>query len=94
MGKAVYSMTNTEENAVIAVPIGPDAKLAGGAATATGGKGAVSVDGAANAPAAKDGLVSQSSLSIAGNVSPHLLPTEGTGAAKQLAESLCRQRRV
>lgn len=80
VGKAVYFMTNDGENAVVAVPIRADGKLSGGTQTSTGGRGSVSIDGAMNAPAAKDGLVSQSSLSIAGNVSRHSL----RGSATQL----------
>ena len=67
--KAVYFITNNDDNAVVAVPVGADGTLSGGALTCTGGRGSVSIDGSTNAPAAKDGLVSQSSLSIAGRVS-------------------------
>lgn len=70
-GKAAYFITNNDNNAnsVIAVSIGRDGKLSGGTSTPAGGNGAVSIDGSTNATALKDGLVSQSSLSIAGNVS-------------------------
>ncbi|KJZ72145.1 hypothetical protein HIM_08410 [Hirsutella minnesotensis 3608] len=67
MRKAVYFMTNSDENAVVAVPIGADGKLSGGTRTPTGGRGSVSIYGPTMSPAAKDGLISQSSLSIAGS---------------------------
>jgi hypothetical protein len=94
-GKAAYFISNNNSNAVIAVAIGRDGKLSGGTSTPTGGNGAVSIDGSTNAPAQKDGLVSQSSLSIAGNASLHqhgLL--HHLGMANSSAEALHRQCRL
>lgn len=65
--KSIYLLTNEDANSVIAVPIGMDGQLFGGTCTATGGKGSISIDGANNQPAASDGLVSQSSLTVVGH---------------------------
>lgn len=69
VGKAVYFMTNEEQNAVAAVPISADGTLSGGTLECTGGKGSNSIDGTTNEPAQPDPLVGQSSLSLVGNVS-------------------------
>lgn len=66
--KAIYFITNDDNNAVAAVPIGDDGTLSGGTVTETCGKGANSIDGATNQPAAPDALVSQSAVSVAGQV--------------------------
>lgn len=50
------------------VPVGADGQLSGGTSTATGGKGSLSIDGATNQTAATDGLISRSSLTVAGHV--------------------------
>lgn len=68
VGKAIYFLTNDKANAVVAVPIGNDGTLSKGAATMTGGAGSVGVD-AQGQPATPDALISQSSLTVAGNVS-------------------------
>ncbi|KAK3311168.1 uncharacterized protein B0T15DRAFT_388436 [Chaetomium strumarium] len=69
VGRAVYLITNDEKaNAVIALPIGADGKLCPGTATLTGGTGSVALD-SDEQPATPDALVSQSALTIAGNVS-------------------------
>lgn len=68
VGKAIYFLTNEEQNAVAAVPISSDGTLSGGTLKCTGGKGSNSIDGTTNEPARPDPLVSQSSLSLAGNV--------------------------
>ena len=62
-------MTNDAKNNVVAVKIGADGKLSGGTRTFTGGYGSISIDGDSNALAKTDGLVSQGSLSVAGDVS-------------------------
>jgi hypothetical protein len=67
-GKAIYFLTNDQENAVVAVPIAADGTLSAGSLTATGGAGSNSIDGSTGQPAVPDPLVSQSSLTIAGNV--------------------------
>ncbi|KAJ9353642.1 hypothetical protein C8Q69DRAFT_509639 [Paecilomyces variotii] len=64
--KAIYFITNDGNNAVAAVPIGDDGTLSGGTVTETCGKGANSIDGTTNQPAAPDALVSQSAVSVAG----------------------------
>jgi hypothetical protein len=68
-GKAVYFITNEEQNAVVALPIGKDGKLSKGSITMTGGVGSISIDGANGMPAASDALIGQSSLTVVGNVS-------------------------
>ncbi|KAH7125942.1 hypothetical protein EDB81DRAFT_951373 [Dactylonectria macrodidyma] len=67
VAKSIYFLSNEDANSVIAVPIGMDGKLFGGTSTATGGKGSLSIDGSTNQTAATDGLVSQSSLTVAGH---------------------------
>ncbi|KAB5525524.1 hypothetical protein GE09DRAFT_1229330 [Coniochaeta sp. 2T2.1] len=66
VGKAVYLISNGPENNVIALPIGADGTLSKGSSIATGGAGSNSVDSATNQPAAPDALVSQGSLTLAG----------------------------
>lgn len=66
--KAVYFMTNSDKNSIIAVSVGSNGLLSKAANTASGGKGAIGIDGSTNSSAATDGLFSQSSLSIAQNV--------------------------
>lgn len=67
-GKAVYLITNDAQNSVVALPISADGTLEKGTITPSGGKGSNSLD-AQKQPAAPDALVSQSALTIAGNVS-------------------------
>jgi len=69
--KAIYVMSNAQANCVAAIPIGADGMLSNGTCTVTGGAGSNSIDGTTNQPAAPDALVSQSSLTIAGNVRHH-----------------------
>jgi len=68
--KAIYMITNDpKQNAVLAIPIALDGTLAdGGTMTGTGGAGSISIDGATGEPAATDALVSQSALTLVGNV--------------------------
>lgn len=68
-GKAVYLLTNDANNAVVALPIDEDGALAAGTITPSGGAGSNTIDGTTMKPAQPDALVSQSSLTIAGNVS-------------------------
>jgi hypothetical protein len=68
VGKAIYILTNDAENAVVALPIGADGLLSKGKVMKTGGAGSVAVDAEGN-PATPDALLSQSALTIAGNVS-------------------------
>ena len=67
-GKAVYIISNEKENQVLALPIDASGLLSQGTCTATGGAGSIAVD-ANNQPAVPDALVSQSALTVAGNVS-------------------------
>lgn len=69
VGKAVYFITNEKENAVVALPIGPDGKLSNGTLTRTAGAGSINISGATGQPGVPDALVSQSSLTVVGNVS-------------------------
>lgn len=68
-GKAVYLITNDDENSVVALTINADGTLKKGSVTSAGGKGSISLDGMTGEPAATDGLVSQGSLTVAGQVS-------------------------
>ncbi|KAI3327361.1 hypothetical protein HD806DRAFT_520230 [Xylariaceae sp. AK1471] len=66
-GKVIYMLSNEQENAVVALPIGKDGLLGGaGRSTSTGGAGMTGVD-ADNQPAVPDALFSQSSVTITGN---------------------------
>jgi hypothetical protein len=67
-GRALYLITNDESNSVVALPIGTDGRLSSGRVIPTGGGGSVALNGD-NQPATPDALVSQSALTVAGNVS-------------------------
>lgn len=67
-GKALYLITNEDQNAIVSLPINSDGSLGQGILTSTGGAGSVAVN-AAGDPATPDALLSQSSLKVAGNVS-------------------------
>jgi hypothetical protein len=67
-------MTNDAENAVVALPIAPDGTLSKGTVTKTAGAGSIAINGMTNMPGLPDALVSQSSLTVAGNVSEDLWP--------------------
>jgi hypothetical protein len=67
-GRAIYFITNDKINAVVALRIGADGSLSPGTVTPTGGAGSVALN-SDNQPATPDALVSQSALTIAGNVS-------------------------
>lgn len=84
--RAIYFLTNNEDNAVIAAELGPDGLLTGRASSSlTGGLGASGIDAATNSPAAPDSLFSQSALTVLGDVrfpSPlHLSPILTPGVA-------------
>ncbi|KAF5501253.1 hypothetical protein CGCS363_v005927 [Colletotrichum siamense] len=66
-GRAVYFITNDRDNAIVALPIGLDGHLSEGTITSTRGSGMSSVNGMTNQPAAPDGLVSQSAVTLTGN---------------------------
>lgn len=68
VGKAIYFLTNEAENAVVALPIGKNGMLSKGSVTMTGGAGSNSIDGMTMEVAMADPLISQSALTIAGNV--------------------------
>jgi hypothetical protein len=67
--KAIYFLTDDTSNSVVALPVASDGTLSTGALTATGGQGAVGINGALNAPQDPDPLYSQSALTRVGNVS-------------------------
>ena len=67
-GRAVYISTNDNENAVISLNVSKDGLLAAGSRVPTGGAGSNSISGATGELAAPDGLVSQSALTVAGDV--------------------------
>lgn len=67
--KALYFITNDDDNALAAIELGADGLITGnGAVYQTGGKGANGIDGSTNSSAAPDSLFSQSSLTVAGKV--------------------------
>jgi hypothetical protein len=68
-GRAAYIITNEETNMVISLAVDENGMLSAGSKVTTGGAGAVSIDGSTNQPAGADPLVSQSSLTVVGNVS-------------------------
>ncbi|CAI6333001.1 unnamed protein product [Periconia digitata] len=65
-GKAVYAITNSANNAVVAIPIMADGTLGNGTLTATMGEGAVSVN-AMGESVPTDALISQSAVTVAGH---------------------------
>lgn len=68
-GKALYLITNDEAaNAVVSLRVGPDGKLSPGRVTPTNGTGSIALNSMGQ-PATPDALVSQSALTIAGDVS-------------------------
>ena len=66
--KAVYFMTNTPQNNIIALPVAQDGTLAQGTMTPTGGQGLQGTNAMTGQPAAPDGLSSQDSVVVAGRV--------------------------
>jgi hypothetical protein len=66
--KAIYFMTNTANNSIVALKVAADGTVSDGSVTSTGGAGMSGVD-ASGAPAAPDALFSQGSVKVAGNVS-------------------------
>ena len=69
VGKAVYILTNGAENAVVALPIRHDGTLSTGTVTSTAGAGGIAINGMTKKPGVPDALLSQSSLTVVGNVS-------------------------
>ncbi|KAI8963454.1 hypothetical protein F5Y11DRAFT_319329 [Daldinia sp. FL1419] len=67
-GKAVYFLSNDANNSIVALPIQPDGTLKAGKKNPVNGAGSNALDGTTRKPAAPDALVSQSSITIAGNV--------------------------
>ncbi|KAL2872404.1 YncE family protein [Aspergillus lucknowensis] len=63
--KAVYVLTNTEDNAVIGLPVGHDGLLKPGHVTLTGGRGGTALT-APGTPSGPDALFSQAPLYVAG----------------------------
>jgi hypothetical protein len=66
--KAIYFLSNLEENSVISLSVGSDGTLSEGSTTSTGGMGARGINGMTNQPSGPDALFSQSSVSVVGNV--------------------------
>lgn len=85
--KALYFITNDEANAVVALRVGPDGLLSPGSVTPTNGAGSVALD-SKNQPATPDALVSQSALTVAGNVS--LIQSQRHTVSGTLANPTCR----
>jgi hypothetical protein len=69
VGKAIYFLTNDAENAVVALPIGPDGMLSNGTVTATGGAGSNAIHSGTQEAIIPDALISQAALTVVGNVS-------------------------
>ena len=70
-GKAIYTLSNEQQNSVIALPIGSNGLLSQGTSTPTGGAGSnvIVASGNTTGPAGPDALNSQSCLTVVGNVS-------------------------
>ncbi|KAK8012073.1 nucleotide binding protein-like protein [Apiospora arundinis] len=66
--KAIYTISNDQQNAVIAMPVQADGMVGKATSTATGGTGANGIDGSKNEPSAPDALFSQSALTVAGKL--------------------------
>lgn len=66
--KAVYFMTNEAQNSIVALPVQKNGTLSEGTITATGGKGLQEVSAKTGQPNAPDGLSSQGSVRVAGDV--------------------------
>ncbi|KAK6829411.1 hypothetical protein PG989_005815 [Apiospora arundinis] len=64
--KAIYTISNDQQNAVVAMPVQADGMVGKATSTATGGTGANGIDGSKNEPSAPDALFSQSALTVAG----------------------------
>jgi hypothetical protein len=87
VGKAVYFLTNDAENAVVALPIGKDGMLSAGTVTKTGGKGSNSISAMTMQAAVPDPLVSQSALTVVGNVSSSFLYRDDARAVWRVRRS-------
>jgi hypothetical protein len=90
-GKGIYFLTNDAQNAVVALPIAADGSVSKGTITATGGAGSNAIDGSTKLAAAPDALLSQSALTIAGQVSQtsDAYGTHVVGLTNSCLESLC-----
>ena len=66
--KAIYFMTNEAQNSIVALPVHKNGTLSQGTITLTGGKGAQEVSAMTGQPNAPDGLASQGSVRVAGDV--------------------------
>lgn len=75
-GTALYLISNNAPNTIVALPINEDGTLSAGTITPSEGDGAVSFARQVGVPAMPDGLVSQSSLTIAGQVSCAIIQKE------------------
>jgi hypothetical protein len=67
--KAIYFMTNTEQNKIVALKVANDGTLSDGSVTPTGGAGATEVEPMTGKPMLTDPLASQGSVRVAGKVS-------------------------
>jgi hypothetical protein len=65
--KAIYFMTNQDDNSVIMIPVQEDGTLKDGSIIATGGKGGVLIDAMTGQPAPSDTLASQGSVRVIGS---------------------------
>ena len=65
--KAIYLITNEDDNAVVGLNVNRDGSITMGRKTMTGGKGLAGIDAMTNQPAATDTLFSQSAIRVEGN---------------------------
>lgn len=65
--RAIYFMTNQDENSIIMLPVQEDGTLTTGSIIATGGKGASLIDPMTGEPVQTDTLASQGSVRVIGN---------------------------
>jgi hypothetical protein len=65
--KAIYFMSNQDENSIIMLPVQADGTLGEGSTIATGGKGGSLIDAMTNEPAQTDVLASQGAVRVLGD---------------------------
>ena len=66
--RAVYMMTNTPQNKIVAMPVQQNGTLAQGTMTPTGGQGGLEIVAMTGAPALADALCTQDSVKVSDQV--------------------------
>ncbi|KAG0650312.1 hypothetical protein D0Z07_3218 [Hyphodiscus hymeniophilus] len=75
--KAIYFMTNSAKNSIVALKVAADGTLSNGSITATGGAGMSGLD-STGAPAAPDSIFSQGAVKVTGNTLVAVNPGSNT----------------